>query len=93
MHIIALADGQTACYHCCRPFETVETDVHPTLTEEVWIEASSYNMPGVGHVRFEGFKLRMAPGASRERMRNEIEGWVLRMIKQDIIKALGIVES
>ena len=56
--------------------------------ETVWVELSSFSIPDVGSVRFEGAKIRLEPGVSRERMMEEMEKWVLPSTRKDILDAL-----
>ena len=56
--------------------------------ETVWVEFSGFSIPDVGNVRFEGAKILLEPGVSRERMMEEIEKWVLPSIRKDILDSL-----
>jgi hypothetical protein len=56
--------------------------------EKVWVESSGYSIPDMGIVRFEGATIHLEPGASRERMMEEIERHVLPFIKKDMLGAL-----
>ena len=56
--------------------------------EKVYVESSGYSIPDMGIVRFEGATIHLEPGASRERMMEEIERHVLPSIKEDILRAL-----
>ena len=56
--------------------------------ETVWVELGGFNIPNVGDVRFEGAKILLEPGVSRERMMEKIEKWVLPSIRMYILGAL-----
>jgi hypothetical protein len=56
--------------------------------ETVWVEFSGFGIPDVGDVRFEGATFRLKPGASRERIVEAIEKWVIPSIKEEMLIAL-----
>ncbi len=55
--------------------------------ETVWVNPSGFYIPDMGSVRFEGVTLRLEPGASRERVAEALEKWVLPSLKKDTLDA------
>ena len=56
--------------------------------ETVWVEKSGFSIPNVGDVRFEGVRIFLEPGASRESLMEAIDKWVLPSLKKDILNTL-----
>ncbi len=75
--------------HAARAFHFHRTlQAKSDQMEKVWVEFSGFGIPEVGDVKFEGATFRLEPGASREKIVEAIDKWVIPSIKEDMLIAL-----
>jgi hypothetical protein len=75
--------------HAARAFHFYRTlQAQFDQMETVWVEFGGFDIPEVGDVRFEGATFRLEPGASREKIVEAIDKWLIPSIKESMLIAL-----